>query len=756
MSCPGPRGLWLLTVALLISNMTYGAVPTDTTYVGVAACKQCHAEQVTAWRGSHHDLAMQRATLATVLGDFNNAEFTHFGVTSRFYKTDDRFYVNTEGPDGQLADFAIKYTFGVHPLQQYLVEFDGGRLQALSIAWDTRSQEQGGQKWFHLYPDERIAYDDSLHWTGLNQNWNYMCAECHSTNLKRNYDPKLNSYSTTWSELNVSCEACHGPASKHLDWATKADRGEKNDYGLVVDISRTGKWGINEETGLAENPLRSSSQQVETCARCHSRRIVLSEEYQHGRPLINTYRPQVLLENLYHADGQIQDEVYIYGSFIQSKMYEKGVICSDCHDPHTLKLKAQGNALCNTCHLASKFDTSEHHFHPHGSEAAQCVNCHMPARLYMVNDSRRDHSFRVPRPDLSEQTRAPDVCTDCHQERRAKWAAEVIRDKATNRKKRPVHYGVAIQAGRSGALDAESQLIELAVNPDLPGIARATGATLLGSYLSPVSLQTISGLLEDEDPLVRVNALSAIEGLEPQFKLRLASGLLKDPETTVRINAANLLADVPGELMNNDQRLAFGKAIDAYIEVQESNADRPESWTNLGNLYVRLGNGEKALSQYKRALELDPTYAPAYVNLADLYRHQQKDEETEQILLEGIARMPKAASLRHSYGLLLVRQNKLERAMKELGQAVELEPDNIRFRYVYGVALNSIGDLKNAISELESANTLYPADRDVLIALINFHQQNGDISSARRYAQDLVTVAPWDRNAQALLNQLSK
>ncbi|MDJ0958914.1 MAG: tetratricopeptide repeat protein [Arenicellales bacterium] len=735
--------------------MIDGVVTADSSYVGVTACTQCHADQVQAWRGSHHDLAMQKATEATVLGDFNNAEFTHFGVTSRFYTEGERFYVNTEGPDGRLADFEIKYTFGIHPLQQYLVEFDGGRLQALSVAWDSRPQELGGQKWFHLYPDEQITPDDSLHWTGLNQNWNYMCAECHSTNLRRNYDPKSNTYDTTWSELNVACEACHGPALKHVEWAKEADREEKNAYGLIVDISRSGQWLIDEQTGIAKNLSRSSSQQIETCARCHSRRIVLSEEYQHGRPLINTYRPQILLEDLYHADGQIQDEVYVYGSFVQSKMFEKGVICTDCHDPHTLELKAQGNALCNRCHLADKFDSPEHHFHQQGGEAAQCVACHMPARLYMVNDSRRDHSFRVPRPDLSEQMNAPDVCTDCHHGRRAKWAADVIRDR-TDRNNRPVHYGVAIQAGRSGSLDAETQLIRLAQNPELPGIVRATGATLLGNYLSPLSIQTIAGLLQDKDPLVRVNAVSALEGLEPKLRLRLASGLLDDPETAVKIEAANLLADVPGELMNSNQRLAFGEAIDAYIEVQENNADRPESWTNLGNLYLRLGNAEKAMLQYEHAIDLDPAYTPAYVNLADSYRSQKQDAEAERVLVEAIAEMPEQASLRHSYALLLIRQNKLKQAMKELKRAVELDPRNVRFRYVYGVALSSVGDLNNAITELESANAIYPADRDVLVALVNFHQQNGDLASARRYAQDLVTRAPWDRNAKALLKRLAK
>lgn len=745
----------LLILLLFLACMSCNIVTADSEYVGGSTCGQCHKEQVAAWQGSHHDLAMQKASNDTVLGDFNNAAFTYFATTSRFFKKDDRFYVNTENADGELADFEIKYTFGVDPLQQYLIEFEGGRLQALSIVWDTRPVDQGGQKWFHLYPNEQIQHDDPLHWTGPNQNWNFMCAECHSTNLRRNYDASSNTYNTEWSEINVSCEACHGPGSQHVQWALGNSENDGN-YGLQVDLSRSGTWAMNQHTGIAENASPILSAQIETCARCHSRRIVLSEAYQHGRPLINTYRPQVLLENLYHADGQIQDEVYVYGSFIQSKMHAQGVVCTDCHKPHTLELRAEGNAMCGTCHLASSFDNAAHHFHEPGSAAAQCVNCHMPARFYMVNDSRRDHSFRVPRPDLSEQTGAPDVCTDCHQGRSAKWAAEVIQTKSNRASPRPPHYGVAIHAGRTGTLDAESRLIELVDSSEYPAIARATGAMLLGGYLSPASIQSLALLLRDEDPLIRVNALSALEGTDPRLKVQMAAALLNDPERAVRVEVANLMADVPGELLSKEQRKDFGKAIDAYIEIQENNADRAESWTNLGNLYLRLGNAAKATDQYQHAIELDPSYAPAYANLADLYRSQQRDGEAEQVLQQAIARMPDVPSLHHAYGLLLVRQKELDRAVKALEQAVELDPNNVRFRYVYAVGLSSIGDNEGAIAELKRANATRPVDRDVLVALINFHQQQGDIESARQYAENLVKSAPWDREAQALLQRLSK
>jgi hypothetical protein len=189
------------------------------TFVGSETCAVCHQAETQLWRGSQHKLAMDHATDKSVLGDFNDAMFEYYGVHSRFFRRDGKFLVETDGPDGKLATFEIKYTFGVDPLQQYLVEFPDGRLQALSLAWDSRPTDKGGQRWFHLYPDEDIRYDDVLHWTKLNQNWNFMCAECHSTGVRKNYDAASDRFATTWAEISVGCETCHGEGSRHVVWA---------------------------------------------------------------------------------------------------------------------------------------------------------------------------------------------------------------------------------------------------------------------------------------------------------------------------------------------------------------------------------------------------------------------------------------------------------------------------------------------------------------------------------------------------------
>lgn len=371
-------------------------------YVGSESCKSCHLQQFNQWQGSHHQLAMQHANEKTVLADFNNTSFVYFDTTSRFFKKHGRYFVNTEGPDGKLADYEIKYVFGIEPLQQYLIEFPDGHIQSLTIAWDTVKK-----RWFHLYPDEQIKPGDPLHWTRVYQNWNMMCGECHTTNYKKNYDSDKKTYKTQWSEINVGCEACHGPGSKHVAWANKKSNELKN-YGFDFSYKTA-----------------SADQQIAACAPCHSRRTSLSTSFQPHQPLLDNFLPSHLRPGLYYPDGQILDEVYVYGSFLQGSMYQAGVRCSDCHNVHTAKLKLTGNKVCTQCHnpngdsrfktlIKKDYDNKSHHFHKTNSMGAQCVECHAPERNYMVVDPRRDHSFRIPRPDLSIKYDTPNACNKCH------------------------------------------------------------------------------------------------------------------------------------------------------------------------------------------------------------------------------------------------------------------------------------------------------------------------------------------------------
>jgi Flp pilus assembly protein TadD len=746
-------------VALQPPPRVYPTGAGDATFVGRPVCSTCHPEQDRRWHGSHHDLAMQVANEQTVLGDFGNATFTHRDVTTTFFRRDGKFVVRTDGPDGQLHEYEVAYTFGVTPLQQYLIAFPGGRYQALGIAWDSRPPAVGGQRWFHLYPEQRLVPGNPLHWTGLDQTWNYQCAECHSTNLQKNYRLDGDRYETTWSELNVSCEACHGPGSQHVAWARAggtASTPEKPSKGLMVRLKDRddAAWVMDPHTGsVKRTPPLPVRLEVETCARCHARRGIVHDRYVYGRPLMDTHRPALLEEGLYAADGQIQDEVYEYGSFLQSKMYRAGVTCSDCHDPHSLRVRDAGNALCAHCHLPERFDTPAHHFHQAGSAGAQCVECHMPAKTYMIVDPRRDHSLRRPRPDLSVQLGTPNACTACHTERTPQWAADTI-VRWYGPGPRPPHFATALHAGRTHQPGAAGALVRLLGDTAMPGIARATAVSLLGRYLSPQSLRAVESVLADADPLVRMAAVSVLEAAAPNARLGMAVPLLRDAIRAVRIEAARILVPLDTARLSAEQRAALDLALAEYRQAQELNADRPEAHLNLGVLQARLGKPLEAERAYRTALRINPSFAPTYVNLADLYRAQNRDEAGEKILRQGLAVAPNDAALHHALGLLLVRRGRQSEALEALGRAAAIRPDIPRYGYVFGVALHSARQSTRALEVLTQAHEQHPGAPEILVGLATISRERGQLASAIGYARKLVELVPYDQGARQLLAEL--
>ncbi len=764
-----PRHRILTVVGLVASMLAAGcsdpslpeagarasAQPQRAHHVGRAVCAECHRNEAKLWEGSHHDLAMQLPTEETVLGDFNGTEFVYAGVTTTFFRRDGKFMVRTDDSDGRLRDFEIAYTFGADPLQQYLIELPGGRIQALSVCWDARATSQGGQRWFHLYPDENVDHDDELHWTGRNQNWNFMCAECHSTRVRKGYVATDNRFETTWTEIDVSCEACHGPGSLHVAWAGQEHHPTDPLKGLTVQLADTdgGYWIPDLVTGLAARSVpRSSHAVVETCARCHSRRSAFSDDYVHGQPLMDTHRPALLDEGLYHADGQILDEVYVHGSFLQSRMHAEGVTCSDCHDPHSLELRASGNAVCATCHLPARFDVGSHHFHEEGLPGSACIDCHMPSRNYMVVDPRHDHSFRIPRPDLSVKLGTPNACSACHTDRSTEWAATAV-TKWYGSERSP-HYAEALYAARNNLPGAEQALQRVADDPETTGIVRATAASMLGRFPSPESAKVLQRAVASDDPLVRFGAVRATESLPPAPRVSVAFPLLADPVRTVRMEAARVLASLsPGDL-TPEQRSRRERVLGEYRRAQQFNADRVESHLNLGLLHIQLGRPQEAEREYRKALEMVPDYVPGYVNLSDLYRAQGRDDEGEQILREGLAAAPDNAEIHHALGLLLVRQKRGEVALSLLERAATLRPDEARYGYVFGVALQSAGEHDRAIVVLQGVHERHPGERDTLLALATISRDGGALDAAAVYAQKLLELAPQDPGIRQLAAQI--
>ncbi|MCU1720441.1 tetratricopeptide repeat protein [Pseudomonas sp. 5P_5.1_Bac1] len=687
--------LHCLTLLLILASPFGAADPRPPSehlsdgYVAQARCTACHQTQASAWANSHHSWSLREANSENVLGDFNDTTFSDAdGIRMRFFKRGERFFVNAEGEDGKPADFAIAYTFGFDPLQQYLIERPGGRLQSLTVAWDSRPGDKGGQRWFSLHPGQRFTPDDALHWTGRYQNWNAMCADCHSGNLRKGYDPASDTFQTTWSEMAVGCQSCHGPGQRHLDWAEQhpdkpSPAMSPAQMGLAVDFHRA-------EPGYL----------VEQCARCHSRRQPLGNGSQPGKPLLDAMRPAVLSDGLYHADGQILDEVFEYGSFTQSKMFAKGVTCSNCHEPHSTTLRAEGNDLCKACHnpvgnprfpslVKQDYDTPQHHHHSPGTPGAQCVSCHMPTRTYMGVDARRDHALRIPRPDLDGTTGAPDACTACHQDKPPTWAASAIEGWFGQPKREP-HYGETFAAARRHDPSVIPQLAKLIEDAGKPAIVRASAVELGAGYGDALQPSLVKAL-GDDSPQVRLQAARALEGQTPAQRLKYLLPLLQDPSLAVRDQAARGLADQRSADLAQPVADRLEAQLNDHLERLRENTDLPAARLNLAVLQERLNRPVDAIDNYRQALKQDSRYVPARTGLARLLMAQGQVAETEQLLRTGLELQPQQPELAYSLGLVLGQQGKNDEAITWLQRA-----DGPRAQYNLGLLLSRMGRTEEA------------------------------------------------------------
>ncbi len=700
-------------------------------------CQGCHVAQVKDWQGSHHQMAMQAATATTVEGDFDQARFKSDRETTRFFRKGDEFWVNTPGADGQPADFKVAYTFGVAPLQQYLLEAPGGRLQALGVAWDTQQH-----RWFHLYPGQGVTFKDPLHWSQPGQNANFMCVECHTTGYKRNFDAASNTFNSQWHSLGVGCQACHGPASNHLAWAAKPNASVAN-AGFVVDLSS-----------------KKASSEIDTCARCHARRAPLDDGYANNHAFMDDYLPSALTRELYALDGKIKDEVFEHGAFQQSKMFDKGVRCSNCHNPHSSELKVAGNGACLQCHntagvaayatvdgrglQAKNYDSFAHTHHQPGQPGSQCVDCHMPGKFYMVNDYRHDHGFTLPNPLRAQRLGTPDACLSCHKASDTAKVSEQFRVWYGTDKPQPPRYDEGLYLIRNGQPGSASALIALLQQNNLPAIRRATLLAEVASYPGAQTLRLVVRDLQSPAPQVRESAVHALSALvPPPQRGDYLVPLLSDPIRAVRIAAARDLLGA-GLAGLGAAQPAWQRGIDEYEAVQKTLLERAEANFNLATLYQASGRLAEVEPALRAALLRDPDFLPAAVSLSQWLEQQGRGSDANALLAAQIKRHPSSALLRHSQALAMIRAGRTDDAVAALREAVRLEPGNVQYGFVLAIALHDTGHPDQAIAELQRRLVQQPANRDVRLTLAQFYQQQGRMDQAKHLQTQLAAINPDD------------
>lgn len=732
--------IFTLPIYLIMRSINVQTKTDEVHYVGKESCIECHYNEYKEWEGSHHDLAMAHANDSTVRADFNDAELTTLdGVTHRFFKKDGKFYVNTVGAKDELEDFEVLFTFGWEPLQQYLVEFPGGRLQCLQLTWNTLEEE-----WYsladELYAEEDMNSDNWLFWTNQAQNWNSMCADCHSTNLQKNYDVDSDTYNTTYSEINVSCEACHGPASKHIEWANIAEyaRPMNSNYGLIVKTS-----GVDNKA------------YVDNCARCHTRRASISD-YKHSDNIYNHMMPSLPDEPLYHVDGQILDEDYVYGSFTQSKMYMRDVQCNDCHNVHSTDRLFEDNRLCTQCHRADDYDTPDHHFHKNMGEngeavtdvygisnevgsGAKCINCHMPQQPYMGVDFRADHSMRVPRPRLTKELGTPNACNQCHAEESTEWAISYIEKWYGESRKH--QYGSTFRLANDQKPEGFAMLKVIYDDEVYPEILRALSLQKMVMFYPDSSRSILYDALVHPNDHIRYNAVRNYFVDSPESISKLLP-LLKDGTKSIRIEAADKLYVLPKDQIPKSYKKVLDDVLEERLEALEYNGDFPGGKFNLGNFYYNTGNLAKAEEFYARALKQDPLLHSIKVNLAYVYNQQGKFDDAEKLFISYLESEPADGNVMFSYGLFLSERGRYEESLEFMLKASELNDNNVRV--FYNIAMMYDFFKNNEKTELYLKLCIQKDDANISYysALLNHYIKTSQNSKVKSTAQDILNKFP--------------
>jgi len=699
----------------------YSSIKTNLAeYVGKEACIECHEAEYNDWLGSDHDLAMDYANDSTVLGDFNDAILERDGQVHKFYKKGKQFFVLTDGEDGQMREYEVKYVFGHYPIQDYLVEFPGGRLQTLSLTWNSKDNY-----WFYMadsvYRSMGVDHNNWLHWTNQAQNWNSMCADCHSTHLQKGYDMESDSYHTTWSEIDVSCEACHGPASEHLKWAKLADYARQDfiNYGLPIKTS-----GINNQ------------EYVDNCARCHSRRSIMGDFDPHSKSIYNHVNPSLPTEPNWHIDGQIKEEDYVYASFTQSRMFMNDVQCNDCHNVHSGKLILQGNALCLQCHKADDYDTKSHTFHKGYGEdglalvsdagvkfevgsGTECINCHMHGQNFMGVDYRRDHSFRIPRPDLSEKNGSPNACIQCHQDKTNKWAQNNIGKWFGI--SRPYQYGEAFSAAIQENPDADKKLRDIIQNDLYPPNIKSLAINYLTN--NPANDSIINQSLQSLEPSIRMAAIARYN-IVNEKSLDIIFSLLYDETKAVRLEAMNRISSLDSTLIPANYKEVYKNIKAERFDALKYNSDFPIGKFNLANYYYQQKDYKKSEEYYLKSIEQDDELNIAQINLSFLYSAMGEPLKAEDILEKYIETNPDNADALYNYGLILSENKKYKKSLEYLIKASGKMPNNSRVDYNIAMLLDFFGDQTKAEEYLKKAIAKDNTNFSNYSNLLNFYSQH--------------------------------
>lgn len=686
-------------------------------------CVQCHAEQVILWQNSHHAKSLQHANQETVLGNFNQFLYQNNNSWTLFGRDEQGYFIKTGQNEAEGQRYAVAFVLGFYPLQQILIDIGKGRLQAYTLAWDARPLKEGGQRWYPLYDDSH-QQNSPFYWKGQFNNWNTRCAQCHSSALNRNYNLDTDSYHTQWTQPNVSCQACHGhvhqtETQSHLTQIKSKNRQNTAQTKLKYTLPEKSHFIFSPEQSTAKSvsqvkPQNSSNSIIETqqtrqCILCHSRRHTLTEGHGTGN-IHQEIIPRLAIPPLYYEDGQINDEVFVYGSYSQSKMSAAGVVCSHCHDPHSGQTLLKNNKLCHQCHQPSSFDTPKHTLHSNNvSNSPLCVDCHMPQTIYMGIDARRDHSFRIPNPWVSEHFNSPNACLNCHKNKDNAWAKTILAHKKKRIIEQNNDIGTIKYLTQIQPALAKTKLTQTLLDSTAPVMRRATLTALLDTS-NTQDINTLNTLANEAPALIKLGVINKLQSASFSVKLQIGFSLLYDEHKSVRLSAIKLLAPAFKTQLPEKAEQKLISVLKEAINTYSKQQDLLSGQLTLADLAYGIGDLKQASIHYQNAIRLQPQFLPAKLNLASIYRETEQYLQAK-ILLKDILSIDNMHTLAHyNLGLIFVLEKNWPLALSALAQATQNEPDNIQFIFVYLLALEASGQIQAAKAQLNKLIHLTPKD----------------------------------------------
>lgn len=704
-------------------------------YAGAESCRECHAAEFGKWQGSHHGLAERKVDGKLDGAAFEPPKEIKAGTqVSEAHVVDGKLALTTAGLKSAKETFTPERVIGVDPLRQFLVAAPGGRFQTMELAWDPHKQE-----WFDVYGNEDRQPGEWGHWTGRGMTWNQMCASCHNTRVRKNYEAKDDSYHTTMAEMTVGCEACHGPMKAHVEWQ-KAYPQKKGDPNLVK-LSR--------------------DQVLDTCGTCHARRVELTGDFVPGDKFFDHFALSIPDESeLFYPDGQVHDEDYEFTSFLGSKMHAAGVRCMDCHEPHTSKNLVEGNALCMRCHgspvpvvqgvaVAPQIIDPDHSFHKVGTPGSRCVDCHMPETTYMQRHARRDHGFTIPDPLLTKEHNIPNACARCHADKPVDWAIDATNKWYGEKMNRPTRTRAEwVAQARAGAPGAHTNLLKMLREEKNP-FWRAVAANLLRlSMHEPGVMEALQVAAKDPSELVRGMAARAL-GANVQGpggpETSTLSAMLEDLSRSVRIDAAWGLR----RTVDPDSR-----AGSELLHSLDFNRDQPTGLTQWATYLEDRGDEKGALDAFKLAVDWDHGSAPLRSNYAIALSLAGRSDEAVAQLAEAVRLAPREAQLRYTYALALNEVNRAAEAKTQLEQAVQLDPQFGRAWYNLGLARNAAGQPEKAVEALARAEALDPHNAQAPYAAATILARIQRTHEAADAARRALKIEPNYEEAANLLRML--